>query len=84
MKLYLNPDLLFFMDLYKRTPKQRKMVDKDKIITALNLIEHMGVILAKEKLEFVRTDRSPEIDDLAKAFFNAQKSVLEEIKGTLT
>ena len=72
------------MDLYKRTPKQRKMVDKDKIITALNLIEHMGVILAKEKLEFVRTDRSNEIDIQAKTFFNAQKSVLEQIKGTLS
>ena len=72
------------MDVYKRTPKQRKMVDKDKIITALNLIEHMGIILEKEKLAFVRTDRSNEIDMLAKTFFNAQKSVLEQIKGTLT
>jgi len=42
------------MDVYKRTPKQRKMMDKDKIITALNLIEHMVVILEKEKLEFLR------------------------------
>ena len=72
------------MDVYKRTPKQRKMVDKDKIITALNLIEHMGVILEKEKLEFLRTDRSNEIDMLAKTFFNAQKTVLEQIKGTLS
>ena len=72
------------MDVYKRTPKQRKMVDKDKIITALNLIEHLGIILEKEKLAFVRTDRSNEIDMLAKTFFNAQKSVLEQIKGTLT
>ena len=63
------------MDVYKRTPKQRKMVDKDKIITALNLIEHLGIILEKEKLAFVRTDRSNEIDMLAKTFFNAQKSV---------
>ena len=72
------------MDLYKKTPKQRKMVDKDKIITALNLIEHMEVILTKKKLEFVRTDRSNEVDILAKTFFNAQKSVLEEIKGILS
>ena len=72
------------MDVYKRTPKQSKMVDKDKIITALNLIEHLGIILEKEKLAFVRTDRSNEIDMLAKTFFNAQKSVLEQIKGTLT
>jgi len=72
------------MDLYKRTPKQRKMADKDKIITALNLIEHLGIILEKEKLAFVRTDRSNEIDMLAKTFFNAQKSVLEKIKGTLS
>ena len=60
------------------------MVDKDKIITALNLIEHLVIILEKEKLAFVRTDRSNEIDMLAKTFFNAQKSVLEQIKGTLT
>ena len=72
------------MDVYKRTPKQRKMVDKDKIITALNLIEHLGIILEKEKLAFVRTDRSNEIDMLAKTFFNAQKTVLEQIKGTLS
>jgi len=60
------------------------MKEKDRIITALNLIEHMGIILEKEKLEFLRTDRSNEIDMLAKTFFNAQKSVLEQIKGTLT
>ena len=72
------------MDVYKRTPKQRKMMDKDKIITALNLIEHMVVILEKEKLEFLRTDRSNEIDILSKKFFNYQKSLLEQIKGTLS
>ena len=72
------------MDLYKKTPKQRKMKEKDKIITALNLIEHLGIILEKEKLAFVRTDRSNEIDMLAKTFFNAQKTVLEQIKGTLS
>jgi hypothetical protein len=44
----------------------------------------MGIILEKEKLEFLRTDRSNEIDMLAKTFFNAQKSVLEQIKGTLS
>ena len=33
----------------KKPPKQRKMKEKDKIITALNLIEHMGIILEKEK-----------------------------------
>ena len=60
------------------------MKEKDKIITALNLIEHMGIILEKEKLEFLRTDRSNEIDVLAKTFFNAQKTVLEQIKGTLS
>ena len=60
------------------------MKEKDRIITALNLIEHMGIILEKEKLEFLRTDRSNEIDILAKTFFNAQKSVLEQIKGTLS
>ena len=60
------------------------MKEKDKIITALNLIEHLGVILEKEKLEFLRTDRSNEIDMLAETFFNAQKSVLEQIKGTLS
>ena len=60
------------------------MKEKDKIITALNLIEHMGIILEKEKLEFLRTDRSNEIDMLAKTFFNAQKTVLERIKGTLS
>jgi hypothetical protein len=60
------------------------MKEKDKIITALNLIEHMEVILAKKKLEFVRTDRSNEIDLLAKTFFNAQKTVLEQIKGILS
>ena len=38
----------------------------------------------KEKLEFLRTDRSNEIDMLAKTFFNAQKTVLEQIKGTLS
>ena len=68
----------------KKPPKQRKMKEKDKIITALNLIEHMGIILEKEKLEFLRTDRSNEIDIQAKTFFNAQKSVLEQIKGTLS
>ena len=68
----------------KKPPKQRKMKEKDKIITALNLIEHMGIILEKEKLEFLRTDRSNEIDMLAKTFFNAQKTVLEQIKGTLS
>ena len=68
----------------KKIPKQRKMKEKDKIITALNLIEHMGIILEKEKLEFLRTDRSNEIDIQAKTFFNAQKSVLEQIKGTLS
>jgi hypothetical protein len=60
------------------------MKEKDRIITALNLIEHMGIILEKEKLEFLRTDRSNEIDVLAKTFFNAQKTVLEQIKGTLS
>ena len=60
------------------------MKEKDKIITALNLIEHMGIILEKENLEFLRTDRSNEIDIQAKTFFNAQKSVLEQIKGTLS
>ena len=60
------------------------MKEKDRIITALNLIEHMGIILEKEKLEFLRTDRSNEIDMLAKTFFNAQKTVLERIKGTLS
>jgi len=60
------------------------MKEKDRIITALNLIEHMGIILEKEKLEFLRTDRSNEIDMLAKTFFNAQKTVLEQIKGTLS
>ena len=60
------------------------MKEKDRIITALNLIEHMGIILEKEKLEFLRTDRSNEIDIQAKTFFNAQKSVLEQIKGTLS
>jgi len=60
------------------------MKEKDRIITALNLIEHLGIILEKEKLEFLRTDRSNEIDIQAKTFFNAQKSVLEQIKGTLT
>jgi len=60
------------------------MKEKDKIITALNLIEHMGIILEREKLEFLRTDRSNEIDIQAKTFFNAQKSVLEQIKGTLS
>jgi len=68
----------------KKPPKQRKMKEKDRIITALNLIEHMGIILEKEKLEFLRTDRSNEIDMLAKTFFNAQKTVLEQIKGTLS
>ena len=68
----------------KKPPKQRKMKENDKIITALNLIDHMGIILEKEKLEFLRTDRSNEIDMLAKTFFNAQKSVLEQIKGTLS
>ena len=68
----------------KKPPKQRKMKEKDKIITALNLIEHMGVILEKEKLEFLRTDRSNEIDILSKKFFNYQKSLLEQIKGTLS
>ena len=60
------------------------MKEKDKIITALNLIEHMGIILEREKLEFLRTDRSNEIDIQAKTFFNAQKSVLAQIKGTLS
>ena len=72
------------MEKNKKPPKQRKMKEKDKIITALNLIEHMGIILEKEKLEFLRTDRSNEIDMLAKTFFNAQKTVLEQIKGTLS
>jgi len=40
----------------KKPPKQRKMKEKDRIITALNLIEHLGIILEKEKLAFVRTD----------------------------
>ena len=44
------------------------MKEKDKIITALNLIEHIGIILEKEKLEFLRTDRSNEIDIQAKTF----------------
>ena len=72
------------MVYFKKPPKQRKMKEKDRIITALNLIEHMGIILEKEKLEFLRTDRSNEIDVLAKTFFNAQKTVLERIKGTLS
>ena len=68
----------------KKPPKQRKMKEKDKIITALNLIEHMGIILEKEKLEFLKEDKGDNIDSLAKTFFNAQKTVLEQIKGTLS
>ena len=55
-----------------------------KIKTALKLIEDMEEIVEKERVEYLKKDKSDNIDSLAKTFFSLEKTLLEKIKETLS
>ena len=67
-----------------RMAKNLVKSNNKKIKTALKLIEHMEQIIEKERVEFLKEDKSDNVDSLAKTFFKLEKSLLEQIKETLS
>ena len=76
----------FFMNDKEKLRMAKNLVKSNnkKIKTALKLIEHMEQIIEKERVEFLKEDKSDNVDSLAKTFFKLEKSLLEQIKETLS